>query len=159
MQSPLSLSLFIKSTMLMISSDVYQESPLSLFIKSTMLMISSNVYPESPVSLFMKSTMLMISSDVYPDSPLSLFIKSTMLMISSDVYPDSLLSLFSWNQPCWWFRQMSIQIPFSLSFHKMSDVDDLVRCLSRFPSVSLFIKSTMLTISLDVYPDFPLSLF
>ena len=40
--------------MLMISLDVYPESPLSLslLIKSTMLTISSDVYPESPLSLF-----------------------------------------------------------------------------------------------------------
>ena len=71
-----SLSLFIKSTMLMISSYVYADSPpsLSLFIKSTMLMVSLDVYPDSPLSVFLvKSTMLMISLDVYPDSPLSLF--------------------------------------------------------------------------------------
>ena len=59
-------------------------------------------------------------------------------MISSDVYPGS---------------------PLSLSFNKINHVDDFVRCLSRFPSLSLLIKSTMLMISLDVYPDSPLSLF
>ena len=38
----------------MISLDVYPDSPsLSLLIKSTMLMISSDVYPDSPpLSLF-----------------------------------------------------------------------------------------------------------
>ena len=50
--------------------------------------------------------------------------------------------------------------PLSLSFNKINRVDDFVRSLSRFPpSLSLFIKSTMLMISLDVYPDSPLSLF
>ena len=56
-------------------------------------------------------------------------------MISLDVYPDSLLS-----------------------FHKINHVDDLVRCLRRFPSLCLLMKSTMLMISLDVYADSPLSL-
>ena len=52
-----------------------------------------------------------------------------------------------------------MQIPLSLAFNKINHVDDFVRCLSRFPSLSLLIKSTMLMISLDVYPDSPLSLF
>ena len=54
---------------------------------------------------------------------------------------------------------MSIQIPPSLSFNKINHVDDFVRYLSGFPSLSLLIKSTMLMISLDVYADSPLSLF
>ena len=54
---------------------------------------------------------------------------------------------------------MSIQIPLSLSFNKINHVDDLVTCLSRFPSVSLLKKSTNLMISSDVYPGSPLSLF
>ena len=58
-------------------------------------------------------------------------------MISLDVYPDSL----------------------SLSFNKINQSDDFVRCLSRFPPLSLLIKSTKLMISLDVYPDSPFSLF
>ena len=59
-------------------------------------------------------------------------------MISLDVYPDS---------------------PLSIPFKKINHVDDFVWCLSRFPSLSLLIKSTMLMISLDVYADSPLSLF
>ena len=58
-------------------------------------------------------------------------------MISFDVYADSL----------------------SLALKKMNHVDNFVRCLCRFPSLSLWIKSTMLMISLDVYADSPLSLF
>ena len=54
---------------------------------------------------------------------------------------------------------MSIQFPPSLSFNKINQFDDFIRCLSRLPSLSLLIKSTMLMISLDVYPDSPLSLF
>ena len=57
-------------------------------------------------------------------------------MISFDVYPDSL----------------------SLSFNKINQSEDFVRCLSRFPSLFLLIKSAKLMISLDVYPDSPLSL-
>ena len=58
-------------------------------------------------------------------------------MISLDVYPDSL----------------------SLSFNKINQSDAFVRCLSRFPSLFLLIKSTKLMISLYVYPDSSLSLF
>ena len=54
---------------------------------------------------------------------------------------------------------MSIQIPLSVSFNEINYVDDFVRCLSRFPSLSLVIKSTMLMILLDVFPDSSLSLF
>ena len=52
-----------------------------------------------------------------------------------------------------------MQITLSLSFNEINQFDDFLRCLSRFPSLSLLIKSTMLMISLDVYPDSPLSLF
>ena len=58
-------------------------------------------------------------------------------MISSDLYPD----------------------PLSLSLNKINQVDDFVRCLSIFPPFFLLIKSTLLMISLDVYPDSPLYLF
>ena len=54
---------------------------------------------------------------------------------------------------------MSVQIPPSLTFNKINRVDDFIRCLSRFPPLSVLIKSTVLMISLDVYPDFPLYLF
>ena len=59
-------------------------------------------------------------------------------MISSAVYPGS---------------------PLSISFNEIKHVDDFVRRLSRFPSLSLSIKSMMLMISSDVYPGSPLSLF
>ena len=54
---------------------------------------------------------------------------------------------------------MSIESPLSLSFKKINHVDDFDKCLSRVPSLSLLIKSTMLTISSDVYPESRLSLF
>ena len=49
---------------------------------------------------------------------------------------------------------MSIQSPLSLSFQKINHADDFVRRLSRFPCLSLLMKSTMLIISSDVYPGF-----
>ena len=54
---------------------------------------------------------------------------------------------------------MSMQIPLSLALNKMNQFDDFVRCQSRFLSLSLLIKSTMLMISLDVYADSRLSRF
>ena len=81
-------------------------------------------------------------------------------MISLDVYPDSPPSL-SFNKIKQFedFVRCLSRFPSLSLWIKLNQFDDFVRSLLRFPYLSLWIKSTNLIISLDIDPGSTLSLF